>query len=154
FLGSASGYRSVGGFAVLRGRRWLPCFGCGDTLGGTESCLRLLFRLRWRGRGRVGRDVEIDPEDGTQVILRQGTARGSASSVGQGQLSGNQFLRIDVAQQEEQFGPTVEPAAHAIEHSGNVFAHVCPVRTAAVKSHLARQGEEAMLAVGYDSHHL
>src|SRR5262249_27969746 len=49
---------------------------------------------------------------------------------------------------------TVKPAAHAVEHSGNVFAHVRPVRTAAVKSHLARQGEEAMLAVGHDSHHL
>src|SRR5262249_42771640 len=54
----------------------------------------------------------------------------------------------------EQFRPTVEPAPHTIEHGGNVFAHVRPVRTAAVKSNLARLGEQAMGAVGHDGHHL
>ena len=36
---------------------------------------------------------------------------------GQGHLGSDQFLRIDIAQQEEQFGLTVESAAHAVEHS-------------------------------------
>src|SRR5262249_33622382 len=71
-----------------------------------------------------------------------------------GHLGGDQFLRIDVAQQEEQFGLTVESAAYAVEHGGNVFAHVRPVRAATVKGNLARLREQAMVAVGHDGHHL
>ena len=97
---------------------------------------------------KKGKDIQPVTLDGRTI------ARSTGSGVGQGHLGGDQFLRIDAAQQEEQFGPTVEPATYAVEHGGNVFAHVRPVRTAAVKSYLTWLGEQAMVAVGHDGHHL
>ena len=108
------------------------------------------MRRRLWGAGRVG--VEVDPEDSAKLILGQRIIRGRG--VGQGHLGGDQFLGVDVAQQEEQFGPTIKPAAHAVEHGSHVFTHHRPVRTATVKIYLARLRKQTMVAVGHDSHHL
>jgi hypothetical protein len=100
----------------------------------------------------VSLSVEVNTKDGAELIVGKGIA--CRSGLGQSHLGGDQFLCIDIAQQEEQFGLTVESAAHAVEHGGNVFAHVRPVRTATIKGNLARLGEQAMVTIGHDGHHL
>src|SRR5260221_13769394 len=45
--------------------------------------------------------------------------------------AGDQFIFIHTAQHEQQLGFIVEPGTDTIERRGDMFAHICPVRTAA-----------------------
>ena len=67
--------------------------------------------------------------------------------------AGEQFVFVDAAQHEQQLRLLVEPGADAVEHRGDVLAHVGPVRAAARQLDLVRRRKQAVAFPADPVHH-
>lgn len=113
----------------------------------------------WFGCAGYGRrcldvGVELDAEDGAELVFGEVVAAGRAARERRGGACLDQLGGVDAAQPKQQFRLRIEPVTDAVEGGGDVLAHGGPVRTVAGKFHFAGFREQAAVTVADDTHDL